>query len=138
MLKLILETAMGTQLDNDSSGKSYKEAIYRLGNLIVHRVIRVYLYLDFMYYLSAAGRLEKQYLNIIHNFTTNVINLRKKIINTHVDNIDDIIKDDDDKICYKKRKTAMLDLLILAENKGLIDAKGIQEEVDTFMFEVST
>lgn len=127
---------MGTKLEEGTSGKSYKEAIYRLGDLIVHRVTRIYLYLDFMYYLSATGRLEKNYLKIVHNFTTKVINFRRTFINTHGNNIDDIIEDNDDGICYKNRKTAMLDLLISAEKNGLIDPKGIQAEVDTFMFEV--
>lgn len=31
----------------------------------------------------------------------------------------------------------MLDLLLLAEKKGLIDEAGIKEEMDTFTFEVS-
>lgn len=30
----------------------------------------------------------------------------------------------------------MLDLLLVAEKKGLIDDEGIKEEVDTFTFEV--
>lgn len=35
----------------------------------------------------------------------------------------------------KKRRYAMLDTLLAAESKGLIDSEGIREEVDTFTFE---
>ncbi|KAL4712740.1 hypothetical protein ACJJTC_008037 [Scirpophaga incertulas] len=35
----------------------------------------------------------------------------------------------------RKKRAAMLDLLIQAEKDGSIDSQGIQEEVDTFMFE---
>ncbi|KAJ8735686.1 hypothetical protein PYW07_007306 [Mythimna separata] len=42
---------------------------------------------------------------------------------------------DDNTYMIKKNKTAMLDLLISAKKEGLIDDIGIQEEVDTFMFE---
>lgn len=35
----------------------------------------------------------------------------------------------------KKRRYAMLDILLAAESDGLIDHEGIREEVDTFMFE---
>ncbi|CAB0039896.1 unnamed protein product [Trichogramma brassicae] len=38
-------------------------------------------------------------------------------------------------ICGKKRRLAMLDLLLLDEKKDLIDDAGINEEVSTFVFE---
>lgn len=38
---------------------------------------------------------------------------------------------------YKKKSLSMLDHLLVAEQKGLIDDEGIKEEVDTFTFEVS-
>lgn len=40
-------------------------------------------------------------------------------------------------ILGRKKRLAMLDLLLAAENEGLIDYEGVKEEVDTFTFEVS-
>lgn len=36
----------------------------------------------------------------------------------------------------KKKRLAMLDLLLSAKMRNMIDDEGIQEEVDTFTFEV--
>lgn len=136
----ITETAMGTQLSEEisKSAKSYKEAIYKLGNYLVERFVRIYLYSDFLFNFSTLGKKQKKALETIHRFTEKVIHDRKsnfdeqKLIYTD---------DDDDEHLYvhtKKKKTAMLDLLISAEREGLIDDLGIKEEVDTFMFEVSS
>lgn len=37
----------------------------------------------------------------------------------------------------RKKRLAMLDLLIAEQREGRIDDEGIQEELDTFTFEVS-
>lgn len=131
---------MGTKLSDDTTGKSYKEAIHKLGFLLVQRFIKIYLYADFFFNLSALAKKQNKYLSIVHNFTRNVIKERKKYVkdngiclsNTINGNNNDYLN-----IYSKKRRTAMLDLLILAEKDGLIDSAGIEEEVDTFMFEVT-
>ncbi|XP_013134893.1 PREDICTED: cytochrome P450 4C1-like [Papilio polytes] len=137
-LQSICESAMGTKLSDDTTGKSYKEAIHKLGFLLVQRFIKIYLYADFFFNLSALAKKQNKYLSIVHNFTRNVIKERKKYVkdngiclsNTINGNNNDYLN-----IYSKKRRTAMLDLLILAEKDGLIDSAGIEEEVDTFMFE---
>ena len=40
-------------------------------------------------------------------------------------------------ILVRKKRLSMLDLLIASSNNELIDNAGIQEEVDTFIFEVN-
>lgn len=129
------ETAMGTQLSKEATGagRSYKEAIYQMGHLFVYRFTRVYLFADFLFFKTAAGKKMKHYLRTIHGFTKRVINDRREYVRKHGVKIAEIEDKDD---VYKKKKTAMLDLLLLAEKDGLIDDVGIQEEVDTFMFEV--
>ncbi|KAJ8736226.1 hypothetical protein PYW08_006882 [Mythimna loreyi] len=136
-LNSICETAMGTQLsDDDKTMKSYKKAIYDLGTLFFRRFVRAYLYADFIFNLTPTGRLQNKYLKVVHGFTENVIQKRREYIETYGSNLNEEIDDDNDSYVYKKKKkTAMLDLLLSAEKEGHIDRIGVQEEVDTFMFE---
>ncbi|KAF9801575.1 hypothetical protein SFRURICE_015069 [Spodoptera frugiperda] len=137
-LNSICETAMGTQLtDDNSAARSYKQAIYDLGCLIFQRFVRVYLYPEFIFKLSPMGRKENRYLKVVHSFTENVIEQRREYIEKNGINFNEQIEaDDDDSYVYKKKKkTAMLDLLLSAQKEGHIDKSGVQEEVDTFMFE---
>lgn len=127
---------MGTKLKENESGKTYKEAVSSLGSLFVFRLTRFYLYPKFVFHLSSYGRKQKRYLNTVHNFTKNVIEERKIYADKHGLNIHDENSINDEDV-VNKRRTALLDLLISAEKDKLIDRKGIQEEVDTFMFAVS-
>ncbi|XP_075973854.1 cytochrome P450 4C1-like isoform X2 [Anticarsia gemmatalis] len=136
-LNSICETAMGTQLNKDTTGtaKSYKKALYDIGFLMFSRFVRVYLYPDFIFYLTPWGRQQRKHLKTIHSFTENVIEQRKQYVKKNGVTFDTLVDDNDFYVYKKKKKTAMLDLLISAEKEGLIDKTGIQEEVDTFMFE---
>uniref|UniRef100_UPI0039E8C354 cytochrome P450 CYP4M10 n=1 Tax=Helicoverpa armigera TaxID=29058 RepID=UPI0039E8C354 len=138
-LNSICETAMGTQLGDDNSGaaKSYKKAIYDIGQVFFERFVRIYLYVDFIHNLTSLGRLQTKYLKIVHNFTEKVIQQRREYIDKYGPYLNEELEvDQDDSYVYKKKKkTAMLDLLLSAEKEGLIDKLGVQEEVDTFMFE---
>ncbi|KAJ8736225.1 hypothetical protein PYW08_006881 [Mythimna loreyi] len=138
MLESICETAMGTKLNEDTSGagKSYKQAIYDLGHVFYERFIHIYLYSDFIFNLTSLGRKQNKHLKTVKNFTEKVIAQRKAYVNQYGVNVFDDTDENDELYAYKKKKkVAMLDLLLSAEKEGLIDKAGIQEEVDTFMFE---
>ncbi|KAG6458682.1 hypothetical protein O3G_MSEX011017 [Manduca sexta] len=136
-LNSICETAMGTQLNKETTGagKAYKDAIYELGQILVQRFISFHLYSDIIFFSTSLGRKLKKHLNALHRFTERVISDRKDYLDYFGLNFGDEIVDDDKFIYKKRKKTAMLDLLIAAERDGEIDSQGIQEEVDTFMFE---
>ncbi|XP_026320324.1 cytochrome P450 4c3-like [Hyposmocoma kahamanoa] len=131
-LHTICETAMGTPLDETSNtGKSYKEAVYKIGLLLIERLISGYLMSDFLFSFTSIYRQQLKYLTNLHNFTNKVIRKRKRYIKTHGASNYNV----GEPVTTTKKKTAMLDLLILAENDGLLNEDGIREEVDTFMFE---
>ncbi|CAH1639816.1 unnamed protein product [Spodoptera littoralis] len=137
-LNSICETAMGTQLrDDNSTARSYKQAIYDIGSVFFDRFVRVYLYPDLIFNLSPLGKKQNKHLKVVHSFTENVIEQRREYIEKNgIDINEQIEADDDDSYVYKKKKkTAMLDLLLSAQKEGHIDKIGVQEEVDTFMFE---
>lgn len=122
------ETSMGTALDpNDSADKEYEEAILGVSKIFVNRLLRPWLYFQCIYYyFSPLGRQERKLTNILHNFTDKVIKKRKEEMNSFMENSSN----------SKRKRMAMLDLLLYAEKDGLIDLKGIRDEINTFMFEV--
>ncbi|KAF2901039.1 hypothetical protein ILUMI_05146 [Ignelater luminosus] len=131
-LNSICETAMGTQLDHVTDGQEkYRQAIYKMGDLLIYRVVRPWLYYDVIFYLTKSFREQRKVANTLHNFSLNVIRNR-----SNSQQNEEIRVDDEESLSSVKRRLAMLDLLISARNCGAqVDEEGIREEVDTFMFE---
>ncbi|XP_068626843.1 cytochrome P450 4C1-like [Battus philenor] len=129
-LNSICETAMGIKLDEESQSfaKAYKHGVFQLASFAIQRTIRPWIHSDFTFSLSELGRKQKTILHMMNKFRDRVIDLRRESFNQNVFNMDD-----NDVYAGKKRR-AMLDLLLEAERNGAIDADGIKEEVDTFMF----
>ncbi|XP_044271793.1 cytochrome P450 4c3-like [Tribolium madens] len=130
-LKSITETAMGTKLDfNTKKEIRYKEAVYKIGEILMYRITHPWFIEPFLNIFSPHFIQERRVTNTLHKFTKEVIEDREK-------NFKDIELPTEEHDVYKgKKRLAMLDLLLSAKNKdGIIDNEGIQEEVDTFMFE---
>lgn len=130
---------MGTKFNDYSKSEisAYKDAIYNLGYVFYQRFIKVFLFSDFIFNLTPLSRKQDGYLKTVHGFTKKVIAERTDYIEKHgIKTAEENTADDDSYVYKKKKRTAMLDLLISAKKEGLIDDIGIQEEVDTFMFEV--
>ncbi|XP_058809035.1 cytochrome P450 4C1-like, partial [Phymastichus coffea] len=102
------------------------------------------------------GRIQKNALKVLHRFTTSVMEDRKSFHeHTQGEYLKDVMEQSEltasaekrqggsrkgnstptGRCRSRKKKLAMLDLLLVAENNGLIDREGVKEEVDTFTFE---
>lgn len=109
----------------------YKRTIEEFGAILVHRISRPLLYESFTLFFSPTYWRERKTANALHEFSSNVIEERKRTFDGSI-----TTKVDDEN--FGKKKLAMLDLLLSAKAEGLgIDDQGICEEVDTFLFEVS-
>ncbi|XP_050681329.1 cytochrome P450 4c3-like isoform X2 [Leptidea sinapis] len=126
---------MGTRLDNSSSGYEYKKAITGLAHILYKRFTNVFYHSNFIFNTTKLKLKHDEYISTMHKFTYNVISRRRIHIQNKEIESDHADAGDNDKFMYKKKRAAMLDLLIAAEKEGLIDEGGIHEEVDTFMFE---
>ena len=127
---------MGTNQDSEQGVfQKYKKGIYEMGEYFVHRIFRVWLYPEYIFGISPTGRKQKEVLNNLHKFTTNVIRERRKerSLSGNKFAVEDFVEENAQ---GTKKRLAMLDLLLSAESEGKIDEVGIREEVDTFMFEV--
>ncbi|XP_011699126.1 PREDICTED: cytochrome P450 4C1-like isoform X2 [Wasmannia auropunctata] len=142
-LNAICETALGTSLrDLNEFQQSYRDAVYRVGELISYRAMRPWLYSDWIFSLLPKGREQKKLLKILHGFTEKIIAERKldheRTNGQYLKNFgnEDFAEENYVKTTgTRKKRLAMLDLLISASREGLISDSDIREEVDTFMFE---
>ncbi|XP_024873026.1 cytochrome P450 4C1-like [Temnothorax curvispinosus] len=142
-LNAICETAMGTSLHGLGTFQlKYRNAVHRMGELLIYRLLRQWLQNNWIYSLTPKGREQAKTLKILHGFTDQII-AERKLYHEHTngrylksfDNDTSIETDDADTIGIRKKRLAMLDLLIVASQKGLLTDLDIREEVDTFMFE---
>ncbi|XP_026667732.1 cytochrome P450 4C1-like isoform X2 [Ceratina calcarata] len=139
-LNIICETAMGTSLiDKGDFQYKYRKAVHKVGITIMHRLFRPWLYIDFVFFLTPVGMLQSRLLKILHGFTKQIIKERKeyheKTNGRYLADFDGNANEETDEMtCIRKKRLAMLDLLLSAHRHNLIDDEGIREEVDTFMF----
>lgn len=124
---------MGTALNMENKeDKNYVSAIYQIGNIMLHRIMRPWLYLDALFYnFFPSGRKQLKILKTLHNFTDNIVSKR-------AENFQKFDIEQENNYNYSNRKKlAFLDLLLNAKiTSGIIDDQGIKDEVNTFLFEV--
>ncbi|XP_066581157.1 cytochrome P450 4C1-like [Prorops nasuta] len=147
-LNAVCETAMGTSLQGRGEFQyKYREAVHQMGELLVHRLVNPWLHEDWMFALSPTYRRQSRILKILHGFTKKIIGERNVYHNItggrYLKGFEnkpgvpvDMQESDEQPLKIRKKRLAMLDLLIAANRDGnQIDENGIREEVDTFMFE---
>ncbi|XP_008562724.1 PREDICTED: leukotriene-B(4) omega-hydroxylase 2-like, partial [Galeopterus variegatus] len=112
------------------SPSEYIAAILDLSALVVKRVQKIFLYMDFLYHLTPDGRRFRKACNLVHDFTDAVIQERRRTLASQ--GVNDFLK------TKTKAKTLdFIDVLLLAKDedgKELSD-EDIRAEADTFMFE---
>ncbi|KAI4477385.1 hypothetical protein M0804_012771 [Polistes exclamans] len=147
-LNAICQTALGTKLTEKSELESeYRHAVHVYGKIVAHRLFRPWYFSETIFAFTPLGRVQKEALKTLHNFSRSIIAERKlfhkqtngKYLQIY-ENIeeDDVFNKDpekDDEYSQSKKRLSMLDLLIAASwRDNQIDEEGIREEVDTFMF----
>ncbi|XP_014487816.1 PREDICTED: cytochrome P450 4C1-like [Dinoponera quadriceps] len=106
------------------------------------KVFKPWLLNDTIFSLTSLGRIHNKYLNILHSFTEKIILERKRYHEQsggeYLKHFETIQRTEEEQITgIKKKRMAMLDILIAESfNSGLSDLD-IREEVDTFIFEVN-
>ncbi|KAF4517610.1 hypothetical protein B566_EDAN002841, partial [Ephemera danica] len=110
---IICQTAMGCSLDiQEGKNATYVSAVTEITGLMYHRVKRPWLFPNWTFFLTRAGKEYQSCLKTLHDFTDTIIRKRRR-----------------------KKKIAFLDLLLKCSDEDpTFDDKEIRAEVDTFMF----
>ncbi|XP_011634543.1 cytochrome P450 4C1-like isoform X2 [Pogonomyrmex barbatus] len=132
---------MGTSLQElDNKAQEYRQAIYEMGGILIYRIMRPWIASDTIFALTSMGRKQAKCLKILHAFTEKIIEDRKQYHErtngrylNFANGMDKL--DDNEVIGIKKKRLAMLDLLISLARDNQITDQDIREEIDTFMFE---
>ena len=132
-LDSICQTSMGVKVDAQHSPSSeYVQAINSMTALIQLRQRSPWLWSRWLYRFTPSGRLYYKNLGILHRFTRDVIH---KSIESRKEGHREERRGSGEDRREMKRKKVFLDMLLDLYDSGEIDIAGIQEEVDTFMFE---
>lgn len=127
---LFTESAMGVVINaQENEDIPYVRSVKRMGQIVMERIMHPFKRFSFTYQFTKTYADEKECLKILHNFTRGVISKRRKQM-----------KEQTPKQFGLSRKPAFLDLLLqMTEQNGnyILSDSDVQEEVDTFMFEVS-
>ncbi|KAL6419106.1 hypothetical protein ACFW04_011568 [Cataglyphis niger] len=142
-LNAICETAMGISLQKYGEfQQQYRNAIHDIIQLMVYRTFKPWYYNDLIFALSPQGRKQKKILKILHGFTEKIIAERRlyheRTNYRYLENLENDKEteiNDAEVFGIKKKRLAMLDLLIAVSRDNLLSDLDIREEVDTFMFE---
>ena len=138
-LDILLQCAFSNKSDCQTTrdSASYVKAIYRLVLLVTQRSLSILYQYDFIYWLTADGREMKRSCDLVHEYSKQVVQTRKKALG-----LEDAGTGRDHnralEIAKRDRKYLdFLDILLTAvdeDGNGLTDTE-IMDEVDTFMFE---
>lgn len=78
-LNTICETAMGVKLDSIANADEYRSNLYKVIEIIVHRVMRPWLYIDLVFKVLGYQNQVDKCVRKIKGFTESVINTRRKL-----------------------------------------------------------
>lgn len=123
---MFLETSLGVIFNEFLGCNGYRQAIHDYIVQKNYQMMRPWLYPTWIFAQTEYGRANVKAVETLHAFSKSVIRERRQSFV--------------EQLSYSTRKRlAMLDLLLKAKMDGAdIDDEGIREEVDTFMFEVSS
>ena len=112
---------MGTKLNVQSGENSrYVQSVQQMCRIVIERALSSIKFLNCTFWLSNDYYIQKSALKILHGFTLSVINSKRNKT-----------------VHGETKRMAFLDLLLKVSNdENVLKIDEIQEEVDTFMFEV--
>ncbi|KZS08909.1 Uncharacterized protein APZ42_027005 [Daphnia magna] len=124
------EASMGTRIGAQTQDSDYVRAVYRIGQLILEKMLRPWLEHPWVFSKSALGREHDQLLGTLHAFTDGVVRERRKALCEEENNVPE------ERETRFRNKLPLLDLLLKASDDGkVLSDQDIRNEIDTFMFE---
>lgn len=125
---------MHAQGSSTTSIKNFAHAFDRLGELLLMRMLRPWLNIDFLWYLTKHGREETACCEVLRSTTDKIIAERRALMQKE----SQLAEESEDGSPPRKVYRPLLDLLLEAQERdplSITDA-GLRDEITTFIFAV--
>ncbi|XP_077369835.1 cytochrome P450 4F3 isoform X1 [Festucalex cinctus] len=125
-LDSLLKCAFSYSSNCQESSSEYVSAIVELSDQIIARRQNILHHWDWIYWKTQQGKRFKRALNIVHSFTSNVVQRRRALLSETLS----------DSTSTPRRKKDFVDIILLSKDedgRGLTDEE-IEAEANTFMF----
>ncbi|XP_069963685.1 probable cytochrome P450 4ac1 [Bactrocera oleae] len=132
-LNSVCETALGVSLNDISGSSEYRKIIHELELVMVKRLCNPFMYYPLVFKLFGDYKGFYKNVKVAHNFSSKIITKKREEFQKRQFAKETVHENDDE--TGKRKRYAMLDTLFHAESQGVIDHRGICDEVNTFMFE---
>ncbi|GFS44882.1 cytochrome P450 4C1 [Nephila pilipes] len=134
-LDIICETAMGVSVNaQDGQNIEYMKAVHEITDSFMYRVIRPWLYPDFIFKWTAYGKRFTANIRRAHAFSRKVIKNKKLEMEVR-SKYSDVGLFPNENPSHSRKQKAFLELLLEYHFKDpSFTEEDIREEVDTFMF----
>ncbi|XP_011148174.3 cytochrome P450 4C1 isoform X1 [Harpegnathos saltator] len=135
-MDIICETAMGVNVHAQESVSKYTMAVHRSSQMTMNRLLKPWYHIDWLYYSMPVGKEYKAMLNILHEFTKEVIS-KKKIARQSRNDYTEVKTEVNEHNIDERKRKVFLDLLLDQNEKdeSPLTEDELRAQVDTFMFE---
>jgi len=132
-IDIICQSSMGGQVGRDGQLENYYHSVHRITQLAMERGVRPWIHSDWIFYRTQRGRDYQRCVEVLHNFTDQVIRDRRRALEEEERRQEEELDAEPE----SNKRLTFLDLMLKAQRDGTgISDKEIREEVDLIIFAV--
>ena len=132
-IDIICQSSMGGQAARNGQFDAYCHSVHRITQITMERGVKPWIHSDWIFNRTALGRENQRCVEVLHNFTDQVIRDRRRALEEEERRQEEELDAEPE----SNKRLTFLDLMLKAQRDGAdISDREIREEVDMIIFAV--